>query len=440
MKKLILHLIFGILMINHAFAQLDITQDGDDIVLKNNADTSIEVFISDSSQNNILLIPGQSMKVSLNEFLTKKSLKEVKIASLYTFAAYLADAKLSIIRMREDIGKRRSNKRASLEWKSMEELLNNNEGNDAGKLDKFLESIGVNLNQRQTNQTKYESLVQIIEEQLIPKTNMQSFLVDDTEAFEIKEKESQMALARSYIFDFLNIEIDTDDRSEISFLVDHFNRVKSFKRNYDIKTVKEYGSLKELDFKVFQDFGGAFQLNLVASALAENIGEDNEDLIYNLNPEIGIRTGRFRIGKNTMIENNLNIGYSYYVADKFDERIVINDVVNNINEVYDKFHMATLGLDVILKGGVKKPSLIGIGAEGGATYIFSDTYNIMPNLELIPETNTDLGYYFGGFVMVGDRFNVKLGFRRYVLWYTPQDVNRNYLNTGLLRFSLSYRF
>ena len=440
MQKLLINFIFILLIFNTSLAQLKITQKGDDIVVENNSNFSTEVFVSESSQRNFVLRPGQSSTVSTKRFLTKKSLEEIKIASLYTFSAYLADTRSSIIKMRNEVNKHQNTKKPSMEWKSIAEFLKNNEGTNADSLDKFIESIGLGQNYKQNNQTKYESFIQFIEENHIPNIDDQPFLVEDAKSFQNKVNESQIASAKGYISDFLDTEIDVDDATEINLMVDYYNQVKSFKSNYENNSIIEYGSLKELEFKVFENSGGRFQFSFVFSGLAENIGSENEELIYNFNPEIGIRTGRLRVGENWLIENNLNIGYSYYAADKLNERIVIGDVVNEIDEVYDKFHLATLGLDLILKGGVKKPSLIGFGAEAGATYIISDTYNIMPNLELIPETDTDLGYYYGGFIMIGDKLNVKLGFRRYDLWYTTQEVNRNYLNTGLARVSVSYRF
>lgn len=425
---------------NPVFAQLEISQESDDILIKNTSRFSSEVFVSNVNEENFILMPNQSVSISTKQFLTKKRLKQIKVYSLYTYQAYLADTKLSILKMRDDISNYRSNRRASLKWKSIEELLNRNNGENAKKLNNFIGSLGIKLDNSGIGVSKYEIFVMEMEEELIPRKNIIVNLTDDGETFPVKENESETALARSYLFDFLNFEVDYEDVSEMSYLVEHFNRVKSYKSKYLNRTVKEYGNLSELDFKVFEDFGGPIQFSLTASAFGEDIGGENEDLIYNFNPEIGIRTGRYRLGKNTMIENNLNLGYSYYTADMVDERIVINDIVNNLDEVHDKFHLATLGLDFILKGGVKKPSLFGLGVEGGGTYIISDTYNFTPDLDLSENTETDLGYYYGGFLMIGDRFNVKIGYRRYVLRYTIDIEDRNYLNTGLARFSLSYRF
>lgn len=441
MKKLLINLTFIFIFFNISIAQLKITQKGDEISIVNNTEFSTEVFISEKSIGNFILEPGQSRIVSSKKYLTKKSLEEIKITSSYTFSAYFSDARLSFLKMQDEINDHHDNKKYSFEPNSIEGLFTNTGDTNKNDLEKFIKSLKFDESYVQNDRLRYQSFLQFIEQELIPNLEESSPLAEGSNPSPNNLRESQMALLKRYIFNFINIEIDIDDAIEINYLADFFNSVKIFKRNYENGSITDYGSLKNLGFKIFENSGDRFQLTFVTSGLIQNLdSEEGGEFMYNLNPEIGIRTSRFRIGKSMMIENNLNIGYSYYAADRLDERIVINDVVNNIEEVYDKFHLATIGLDLIIKGGVQKPSLLGVGAEGGATYMISDTYNITPDLELTPETDTDLGYYFGGFVMVGDKFNVKLGFRTYVLWYTPQDVDRNYLNTGLVRMSLSYRF
>lgn len=441
MKKLLTNIAFILLFFNTSLAQLEITQKGDNISLSNNTEFSTEVFVSEKSGDNFILRPGQSTIVPVEKYLTKKSLEEITISSSYTFSAYFSDIRLSFHEMQDKINNHQYSKKYSSEWMSIKELFENDEVASRNNLKKFISSLKLSESYEQYNELNYESFLQFTEEELIPNTDQQSLLVAGNKPFQKNKREAQMERLKRYIFNFLNTEIYTDDATEINYLADFFNSVKSFKRNYENNSIVDYGSLKDLGFKIFENSGDRFQLTFATSGLIQNLdSEEGGEFMYNLHPEIGIRTGRYRIGKNMMIENNLHLGYSYYAADKIDERIVINDVVNNIDEVYDKFHMATLGLDFIIKGGVQKPSLIGVGAEGGATYMISDTYNVTPDLELTPEADTDLGYYFGGFVMIGDKLNAKLGFRTYVLWYTPQDVDRNYLNTGLVRVSLSYRF
>lgn len=441
MQKLLISLVFVLLIFNYSLAQLKITQKGDDIIIENTTDFSTEVFISESAQGNFLLRPNQNRIISLNKFLTEKSLEEIKISSFYTFEAYLADTRSTIFKTRDEVNNNQIYKEHSLEWKSITDLLRNSQGDDEKDLNEIISSFGLVQNFNQKNKSKYETFVQLIEKNLIPNNDHLRFTAEDDMSFPSKVNESQITLAKGYIFDFLNIEIDTDDTTEINLMADFYNRVKSIKKNYESSSIIEYGTLKDLGFKVFENSDDRYQVSFVFSGIAPSFGTDNgQELIYNFNPEIGIRTGRLRVGKNLMIENNVNIGYSYYAFDRLDQTIVIGDVVNEIDYVYDKYHMATLGLDLILKGGIQKPSLLGIGAEGGATYLISNSYNIRPIIELTPEADTDLGYYFGGFVMIGDKLNVKLGFRTYVVWYTPQEVDRNYLNTGLARISVSYRF
>ncbi len=420
-----------------AFAQLDISQKGDNIIISNLSNNSTEILILNSDIDNFILMPNQSTSVTPKSFLTKKALKEIKILSLYTYSSYLADHKISVYKMREEIIKYRGRRKNSLQLKSIEDLLNSPK-DTFGKFDKLDEEIDLEASFDEKN--KYKLFIKKIEQKLIPLKDEKNFLIDNRIAFENKVNETEESLAKSYLFDFLNIEIDPEDQKEINFLISHYNRVKSIKEKYENRSINNHGSLRELDFKIFETKGSFLQFSIIGSAIGEDIGGENEEVIFNINPEISIRVGRYRLGHNTMIENNINLGYSYYVAEKIDEKIVINDIVNNIDEVYDKFHLGTLGLDFILKGGVKKPSLFGFGIEGGGTYLISDTYNFMPDLDLSEYTETDLGYYYGGFLMIGDRFNVKIGFRRYVLRYTIETVDRNYLNTGLTRFSLSYRF
>ncbi len=169
----------------------------------------------------------------------------------------------------------------------------------------------------------------------------------------------------------------------------------------------------------------------------ENDDKNDDDHRYNVSPELGVRINRSRIGRNTMFENNINFGYNLYNMQQNDVNMTIDKIEYEL-DIDDEIQFISSGLDFILKGGVMEPSLLGLGVETGGTYILS--HSSKNTIHTQEDTSKDIGTYYGGYLMIGDRFNFKIGYRYYNLFIKKSDINREYLNSGLFRISLSFRF